>query len=575
MTKPQIKNPAREMAADRVGIAFGETPFSIARLRNLATGGTFCAHGEQAFLIRVPSRVSDPVFITRIESTDEIEDGLQLKACDETGLFRVILDMTATAEGLRFDVEVTAPEPIWMVEWTLSGLELSDIVIPALGGQTLDRRMPAGTTLSYKYPFWWNAQFVIGEMARGGVWFRTKDVDPRFKLARIKRTARGFNLSYGFEANAPLASRTLKGTWYLDCYKGTWKVPVEIHRTWLEKNFGLVDINRRPGFPEWAREINFVLEMWGIGKESPEPLHTFQEMEARLRAWARLHPPKNTLVYLPGFAEHGIDSRAPSYEPSKELGGAAGFRALVDAAHEMGYKVLIHTNALCMTFDHPLFERFKEHQVVDTFGRTQGWGLDIDGDWLAEPYFAYINPGVGEWGDLMTSVIRDLIDRFGIDGVFLDQTLLAFNVSRGPDFVSGMANHIRRLAGEFPDVLFAGEGLHEQVVQPLPMAQIHGIDSIAEVHALDGGVRWRKVHPVSTHLFGKYTRYTAHLLTRHPSHPMFRMQETAYAMLKVIPALCLYNNTQAMASPAVRAMIRRARGLKIRKLPFHLRRTER
>jgi len=46
--------------------------------------------------------------------------------------------------------------------------------------------------------------------------------------------------------------------------------------------------------------------------------------------------------------------------------------------------------------------------------------------------------------------------------------------------------------------------------------QIHGIDSITEVHGMEGQVAWREVHPVSSYLFGKYTKLTAHLLTKHP-----------------------------------------------------------
>jgi hypothetical protein len=230
----------------------------------------------------------------------------------------------------------------------------------------------------------------------------------------------------------------------------------------------------------------------------------------------------------------------------------------VDTAHRLGYRVMIHTNVLAMTFDHPLFPKFRDHQVVDLFGRPQSWGLDIDGDWLAEPYFAYINPGVEAWGDLMVETLGSLVKRFGIDGIFLDQTLLAFNTNGGPNFLDGMRNHIERLQRSLPGVLFAGEGYHELVARPLPMAQIHGIDSIAEVHALDGRAPWRTAHPVLTTLFGRYTRFVAHLLTRHPTHPMFALQEEAYATLGVIPAVCLYNHTQRLDLPAVRRMLRRA-----------------
>ncbi|HEX9652711.1 MAG TPA: hypothetical protein VGA99_03285, partial [bacterium] len=291
-------------------------------------------------------------------------------------------------------------------------------------------------------------------------------------------------------------------------------------------------------------------------------LHTFRETIERLKQWSKLHDPNHTLLYLAGFAENGIDSHAPDYNPSPALGGDQNFKELVQAAHEMGYRVMIHTNILAMTFTHRLFPKFKEHQVVDAFGRPQTWGLDMDGDWLAEPYFAYINPGAKEWGELMTGVIGDLINLFKVDAVFLDQTLLAFNVSRGPNFLEGMRQHIQRLQAAFPKILFAGEGQHEQTLSALPMAQIHGIDSIAEVHAMDGQAPWRRAHPVSTCLFGKYTRFTPHLLTKHPSHPMFKFQEAAYADLGVLPSLVLYHSSQPMDTPEARQMIERAKRLR-------------
>lgn len=552
--------PALSLSSGRLGARLMH-PLDRIRLTNLLTRSPLCREGKQSFLVRTPSRISDPVFLTELHDVADVKGGFRCEISDPGGHYRLTLKVADDPEGLRFDATVTAPEPIWLVEWKLSGLDLKKVIVPALGGQALTSDMPAGTTLSYKYPFWWNAQFLIGEAAGGGIWFRTMDVEPRFKLVRVKRTGRGFDLSYGFEARGTLRETTLSATWYLDCYRGSWKVPVDLHRVWLEAAFGISDLATHPRLPEWAADVNFVLEIWGIGKESPQPFHTFDDMGRRLKQWAKLHPPRKTLVYLPGFAEHGIDSRAPSYNPSPELGGEDGFRALLETAHGLGYRVMIHTNVLAMTFDHPEFERFREHQVVDAFGRTQGWGLDIDGDWLAEPYFAYINPGAAEWGDLMVGVLGDLIRKFGVDAIFLDQTLLAFNVSRGPDFVAGMRRHIERLQQEFPGTLFAGEGLHEQVLAPLAMAQIHGIDSIAEIHGMETGARWRTAHPVSAYLFGKYTRLTAHLLTRHPSHPMFKLQERAYARLGVLPALCLYDKAQPMNTPEVRAMIRRANRL--------------
>ncbi len=537
--------------------AFPAGPLHSIAIRR-RNGSALCESGRQSILLRTPRALFEPTLLTRARWCAGPKETLCCAASDATGRWKAKIELSPSVHGLRFRARFTAPEPLWLAEWTLSGLHLDEVIVPALGGQVLDRAMPAGTTISYKYPFWWNAQFVLGAQRKGGWWLRMKDEAPRFKLLRVRREESGFSLTLGFEATAPLRSNTVEAEWFLDTFDRSWREPVAVHRQWLAEKYNLLPLAVNPLFPSWASSIDFVLEMWGVTKEREEPLHTFATMERRLREWKRLHPPERTLVYLPGFAEHGIDSHAPDYHPGERLGGARAFKHLVGMAHRLGYRVMVHTNVLALTFTHALFKKLRRHIVVDPFGREQGWALDMDGDWLAEPYFAYVNPGAKAWGDVMEKVIGGLIRNYGVDGVFLDQTLLAFNVSRGPNFVDGMRRHILRLQRAFPGTLFAGEGMHEEVIAALPMAQIHGIDSLTEVHGIEGTKPWRHAHPVSTELFGPYTRFVAHLLTKHPSHPMFRMQEKAYAGLRVLPALCLYNHRQAMQSPAVARMIRRA-----------------
>jgi hypothetical protein len=555
------------LSSDRIALTFGRDPLTVPKISNRLTGKPICLNGTQAVLIRSPHDISEPALLTRGRFLSE-KGGCAYELSDETGKHRAEIRLEESPDGLRFSMRVRSPKPIWLVEWRLTGLQAKEIIVPALGGQSLSDTMPTDTTVSYKYPFWLNAQFAVGSAGRGGFCLRSKEIEPRLKMLRVKNETGGFALTYGFEAMAPLGARTLDATWYLDGYAGSWKEPVEIHRAWLEEAFSLRPLPENPHWPAWASDINFVLELWGMRKDSATPHHTFDQMIDRLKAWKKLHDPRRTIVYLPGFAEHGIDSHAPDYNPSPYLGGPKKFAQLVKAAHGMGYRVMIHTNAIAMTFTHPLYPLFKEHQVVDPFGRTQGWGLDLDGDWLFEPYFAYINPGTKEWGALMEKILGRLIRTYKLDGVFLDQTLLAFNTSKGPNFQTGMNQHVMRLEKAFPNVLFAGEGLHELVLSALPMAQIHGLDSIAEVHGLEGKTHWRNVHPVNTHLFGPYTRFTAHLLTRHPSNPMFALQESSYAQLGVMPALCLYNAAQKMDLPEVRKMVKRAQSLNTHK-PSH------
>jgi hypothetical protein len=549
---------SRTVSSERLKITFGTKPFSIEKIMNGISGRTHLSGGSFRLLVRPLHSVSDPAFLTDIRSVSTRKKGISFILSDAGNQFACEVKIDETEDGMRFSSKTIGPVQIWMVEFEIGPFALDEIIVPALGGQSLSKDMPPGTVMSYKYPFWWNAQFVIGSNGTDGILLRTTHTEPVFKMLRIRKVEDGFNLVYGFECEGANPMRSLEGEWYLDGYTGEWTHAADVHKNWLSEIHGLVPVEKHPHYPAWMTDINFILELWGIGKEHPDPLHTFDQMKIRLDEFSRLHAPQHTLVYLSGWAEHGIDSRAPDYNASKELGGDEKFVQLVGHAHKLGYRVMVHTNVLAMTFSHQLFKKFERYQVIDVFGRKQNWGLDMDGDWLAEPYFAYINPGNKVWGDLMEKVIGDMIDRYKVDAIFLDQTLLAFNVSKGPDFVEGMRKHVSRLQKAFPGILFGGEGINDYILPAMPYAQIHGIDSIADVHGMDQRVPWRNAHPVLTYVMGTYTRFVAHLLTKHPSHPMFKLQEDAYGRLGVLPALVLYNNKQKIDLPEVRRMIERA-----------------
>jgi hypothetical protein len=540
-------------------LRLGANPLEVVALTHTGHATPLVADGEQLLYVRFPERPSDPVFLYQVDDVEVQEQHVTFRAADASGSVVATCRIDATEAGLQFSLEVTAPEPVWMAEWLLSGLDLADVIVPALGGQAIARQMPAGERLAYKYPFWWNAQFAVGAASEErGLWLYTRQAPPHFQVLRVNTVSEDddrFELGLGFEAEAPLTARRLAATWTLAGYEGGWQTPADAHRRWLEDTFALQPYTQHPHLPAWTQALTLILEIWGMRKDRGRPAHPFDAMIERIEAFATLHPPEQTLLYLPGFAEGGIDSNAPDYNPAPLLGGREDFGRLVRRAHALGYRVMIHTNVLALTHTHTRYADFRAHQVVDPFGRRLGWGLDLDGDWLTEPYFAYMNPGVEAWGDLMEQVLGELITTCDLDGVFLDQTLLAFNVSRGPDFVTGMRRHIERLQQAFPDVLFGGEGQHEQVLPALPWVQIHGLDSIKDVHGLDGQQPWRRVHPVSSYLFGRYTQFVAHLLTKHPSSTAFARQQAAYDLLGVLPALVLYGPNHALDTPEVRRLL--------------------
>lgn len=549
-----------QVNSDSIRIDFTEDFSEIKSLFILPDSTKVCAGGEQSFVIRTYDAVSDPVILEEISSFGINGNSVVLKFADKKNNYKAEINFSSIGNAVKAKIKIEAPKPVWLSEWNLTGFDFEEILVPALGGQSISKDMPVNKTLSYKYPFWWNSQFVIGKTNTGGLIFRSEDTEPNFKLLRIKRNKSSFGITIGFEAQAAVKSNLIEAEFYLEGFQGDWKKGVDIHKKWMKENFKLVPYKEHPHYPEWMNNINFILEPWAAKKGS-KVFHTFDQIIERLHKWKELHDPAQTLLYIPGFAQNGVDSNAPNYNPSEQCGGDEKFKKLVDTAHELGYKVMIHTNILAMTFCHPLYEEYKKFATVDPWGRELTWGLDLDGDWLTEPYFLYINPGYKEWGDLMTKVLGELIEKFQLDAVFIDQTLLAFNTSKGPNFIKGMHDHIRRLQEEFPNILFAGEGINEHVLPRLPVVQIHGIDSIAEVHGMDDQVPWRKVHPVSSYLFGEFTRFAAHLLTQHPSSPMFKLQEEAYERLNVIPSLSLYGYEQEMDIPETRKMIERAKKL--------------
>ena len=551
-----------KLKTNKTALQLGENPLDVKGFFYLPKSTNVCPDGRQSIILRLPDRVSEPVLLSELKSVTYKKDSIKFILQDLSSEFNAEVSITTGKDGIKFSCQVHSTKPIWLIEWKLSGLRLKEVLVPALGGQVIKNTAPTGTQLSYKYPFWWNAQFVLGEISNGGIIIRSKDDQPELKLLRVLKEKESFEISYGFEVPAPLDKKSFRAEWYLDFYEDNWKNGVDIHRKWLEETFKLKPFKEHSSFPAWARKINFILEVWGARRDKINPAHSFDEIRKRIKEFAKFYDPSKTLLYLAGFAEHGIDSNAPDYNPSKQCGGEDKFKLLVDEAHKLGYKVMIHTNVLAMTFHHRLYPQFKKFQVIDCFGREQTWGLDMDGDWLTEPYFAYINPANKEWRNLMKKTLGTLIKKFNLDAVFLDQTLLAFNVSNGKNFLKGMRDHIKRLQSAFPDVLFAGEGIHEQVLPALPMAQIHGIDSIKEVHGMEGEVEWREVHPISSYLFGKYTKLTAHLLTKHPTNPMFLFQEKSYDKLGVSPALVLYTSDQIIDLPETHKMIKRAEKLK-------------
>ena len=178
MKKKTLKSASVEMI-------FDENPFHIEGIFILPDRTKVCANGIQNFFIRTRDALSDPVFLSEYKDVQYEGDGISFMLEDKSGDYSARFLITTSQNGIRIVLKVNAPDPVWLIEWKLSGFNFDSVIIPALGGQEISSNMPEGNTLSYKYPFWWNAQFALGMKGNAGLLINSRDDSPALKLLRV------------------------------------------------------------------------------------------------------------------------------------------------------------------------------------------------------------------------------------------------------------------------------------------------------------------------------------------------------------------------------------------------------
>jgi hypothetical protein len=244
------------ITSERSQLQLGLNPLDIESFFYLLKSTNVCPNGRHSLLLRTPDSVSEPVLLATVTNVSQSDNCLEIDLSDPTLKHTATISITADDNGIKFNSKFKSPKPIWLVEWKISGLHLEEVLVPALGGQSIKSNTPHGTLLSYKYPFWWNAQFVLGKINGGGIIINSKDEKPELKLLRVLKEKETFEITYGFEVPAPLDKTTFEAEWYIDFYNGDWKNGVDIHREWLEKAFQLKPYKNHPNFPDWALVIS-------------------------------------------------------------------------------------------------------------------------------------------------------------------------------------------------------------------------------------------------------------------------------------------------------------------------------
>ena len=406
---------------------------------------------------------------------------------------------------------------VYGIQWGCGNLDTQHLklILPAQGGQIIDATSPT-TSASFDYPEHWETQLAIVQSEQGGFFVRGADATFQFKALHYEKDRESFALGFETQNQAPFYTLTSAKsiTWRLNTYVGDWRVPARQYRDWMEQTF---NPRRLTETPAWVSEIGLVVIYHGLELSILEKL-------------AEHVNPAKTLLYLSQWRKDDYDTNYPDYTASEDFGG------FLEAAHRYGFRVMLHTNFPGVASSHPLYADLQEYQFRDRWsGNPTGWFWDRP----EEPgRHAFINPASSEFRRILVKQLTDLSQRYPMDAIHLDVSLIARNDANGSieglNAAQGNAQLHTDLTRAIPQVVFGGEGLHEITFFRERFAQ-------RLVYALD-----LKPHPISTFLFSPYTLLYGHLGLPNPDigPKLYQEYMALYERWGVLPTLRLWSAEQ-------------------------------
>lgn len=333
------------------------------------------------------------------------------------------------------------------------------------------------------------------------------------------------------------------------------------HRDHIERVYPVDPWETRADVPGWAREISLVVTLHGR-HYTGRVFNDYARMLAHLRRIAGMLEGRRVLAYLPGW-EGRYYRHYGRYDTDPVMGGADGFRALVDGAHELGMRVMPMFGANVAARDLPGFARWGEPGVLR---RPSGLSDAGSVDWDASRHYdhdgALINPAFAPWRAHLVAQIAELRERFGFDASFLDITAMHANDPNG-DTTAGLRALVDELHAAAPRHLVAGEGWFDAIAGIVPLVQTGHHDNVPVFH-----------DQPDEELFSRTSRTFGHVNLGDPAHGSSGVHEAGRVAAwrlpvrrAVIPTLGLVEDTLDQAPHRVGMILDDAREYADRHLP--------
>ncbi len=187
-----------------------------------------------------------------------------------------------------------------------------------------------------------------------------------------------------------------------------------------------------------------------------------------MRWMATQIPANRVLVFLSSW-----DGRYywdyPNYQVNDRMGGAAGFKRLVDEGHQMGFHIMPMYGANAANRRQAAWARIADGRTakIDGDNMDLNW-VDWDNDRHQEGWLSYMNLGVDSWRTWLTGRIAEMIDRFGVDAYFLD-IVGGWTNNTKADMHEGTRRMVAELRAKYPHVPAVGEMHYDALLEFIPM----------------------------------------------------------------------------------------------------------
>ncbi|WP_433364242.1 hypothetical protein ACQPZX_33610 [Actinoplanes sp. CA-142083] len=253
------------------------------------------------------------------------------------------------------------------------------------------------------------------------------------------------------------------------------------HTAHTRTAYALEKWDERSDVPAWLRRTALVLSLNGMHFTGRVFLD-YDAMLDTIRRLAERIDPRHILAYLPGW-EGRYYRWYGRFDVDERLGGAAGFRRLIDGAHQLGARVMPMFGANVASRDLPGFEQWAEPgRLLNASGHAPIGSVD----WDASRHFdhgwgALINPAYAPWRTHLAEQIVGLREEYGFDAAFLDISAMYNNDPRGST-TEGLRLLVEQIRDRCPDLLIAGEGWFDALGGIIPLVQTGHRDTVPTFH---------------------------------------------------------------------------------------------